>query len=241
MYNRVVMKILQDKNQIYKARQELKGKAASYIDSSLTLFLKRYGIIRRIAIGDKTKSWDVLSTLNFLEQNLGGNEPILDIGCYGSEILPSLYKRGFTKLYGIDLNPQVKKMPYKKSINYTHGNFLQTMFDDSSFRAITSISVIEHGFNSQRLLKEISRLLGNGGFFIASFDYWPVKINTSGIKLFGMSWEIFSKDEIISFINEAAIYSLFPVGDLTFDAREKIIEFHGQLFTFAWIALEKRT
>ena len=234
------MKVLRDKSQIYKARQELKSKGASCISSSLILFLKKHGIIKRIAIGDKVKSWDVLLTLTFIEQNLKKNEPILDIGCYSSEILISLYREGFTKLYGIDLNPQVNRMPYKNIINYTNGNFLQTNFDNSSFHAVTSTSVIEHGFNSQSIIKEMSSLLKPGGFFIASFDYWPIKIDTSDIKVFGMDWKIFSKNEVINFINDAAFFGLFPVGDITFEAHEKAIEFHGKKFTFAWIVFEKR-
>ena len=117
---------------------------------------------------------------------------------------------------------------------------MHTKFADSSFRAITSISVIEHGFDGPSLLKEISRLLKPNGYFIASFDYWPEKIDTTRIKFFGMDWMVFSKQDVEGFVNEAAKYALFPIGKMEFSAREKVINWGGQQYTFAWLALEKR-
>jgi SAM-dependent methyltransferase len=57
---------------------------------------------------------------------------------------------------------------------------MHTPFEDRSFSCITSISVIEHGFDGSRLVREVSRLLVRGGYFIASFDCWPEKIDSSG-------------------------------------------------------------
>ena len=105
--------------------------------------------------------------------------------------------------------------------------------------AITSVSVIEHGFDEQSLLKEMSRLLVPGGYFIASFDYWPEKIDTSEIKYFGMDWKIFSKEEVTNFITEAANYGLFPVGEMMPDSKKKPIECGGKRYTFAWLVLTK--
>lgn len=233
------MKVLQDKLQISKARQELINKGVSLVDSPLRSLMRKLGLVRGMAIGDMVKSWDVLSTVNFLEGHVQKNEPILDIGCYASEVIVALHKLGYSNLTGADLNHTLQKMPYQDYIRYEITDFMHTKFEDASFKAITSISVIEHGFDGQSLLKEMSRLLKPSGYFIASFDYWPEKIDTAGIKYFGMDWKIFSKDEISNFITEAAGYGLFPVGEMMYGGKDKPIDCGGKQYTFAWLALTK--
>jgi SAM-dependent methyltransferase len=233
------MQVLQEKMQISKARQELIGKNLSFICSPLTAFLRRFGIIDGVTVGDKVKSWDVLTTLNFIEKQLEKNAPILDIGCYASEVITALHKLGYSNLTGVDLNPGLQKMPYSDVIRYEIGNFMYTKFEDASFQAITSISVIEHGFEEQPLLREMSRLLKPGGYFIASFDYWPDKIDTTGVKIFGMDWKIFSEQEILTFVSHAANYGLFPVGEMISSSRKKVINCAERQYTFAWLSLKK--
>lgn len=238
----MAMVVLQDKVQINTARQELDKKGASHVDrpdSRLKARLRRLGLVRGVVMGDLIKSWDVLTTVKFIESNVKKSEPILDIGCYASEILASLHKVGYSNLAGADLNPDLCKMPYQHSVRYEVANFMHTKFADASFKAITSISVIEHGFDGKSLLMEMSRLLQPGGYFIASFDYWPEKIDTSGIKIFGMDWRIFSKDEIADFVAEAAVYGLYPAGEIKDVVDQRAIDCGGKQYTFAWLALKK--
>lgn len=235
----MTMEVLQDKLQISKARQELANKGASLVDSPLRSLMRKLGLVRGVAMGDLVKSWDVLSTINFLEGHVQKNEPILDIGCYASEVIVALHKLGYSNLTGADLNPNLQKMPYQDSIRYEISDFMHTKFEDASFRAITSISVIEHGFDGPSLLKEMSRLLKPSGYFIASFDYWPEKIDTTGTKFFGMDWKIFSKDEIANFVTEAADYGLFPVGEMVYGGKDKPIDCGGKQYTFGWMAFTK--
>ncbi len=232
--------VLREKSQITDAREEMITKGASFLDSYLRSLMRRIGLVRGVAMGDMVKSWDVLSTISFLEDHVKKSEPILDIGCYASEVIVALHKLGYSNLTGADLNPDLHKMPYRDSIRYEISDFLHTKFVDASFKAITAISVIEHGFNGPLLLKEVSRLLKPGGCFIASFDYWPEKIDTAGIKIFEMDWKIFSKDEICNFVAEAAAYELFPDGKMTYDGKDKVINYLGKQYTFAWLVLEKR-
>lgn len=234
------MQVLQEKQQISKARQELLNRGASLADSPFRALMRKCGLIRGLAVGDMVKSWDVLTTINFLETHVKKDDPILDIGCYSSEVIVALHKLGYSRLTGADLNPNLKKMPYQDFINYEISNFMNTTFEDSSFQAITSISVIEHGFDAPSLLREMSRLLRPGGYFIASIDYWKEKVDTSGTKFFGMDWKIFSKKEIAAFITEAAAYGLFPVGEMMYDGKDKVIDCGRKQYTFAWLALEKR-
>jgi ubiquinone/menaquinone biosynthesis C-methylase UbiE len=235
----MIMEVLQNKLQINKARQVLVNKGASLVESPLRSLMRKLGLVRGVAMGDMVKSWDVLATLNFLENNGKKKEPILDIGCYASEVIVALHKLGYSNLTGADLNPNLQKMPYQNDIHYEITDFMHTKFEDASFRAITSISVIEHGFDEQSLLKEMSRLLRPGGYFIASFDYWPEKIDTTGIKFFGMDWKIFSRNEVIDFVKKAASYGLFPNGEMNYVGQDKPIDCADKQYTFGWIVLKK--
>jgi len=237
----MVMEVLQNEKQISEARCDLVKKAASFIDTPLQSLLRRLKLLGGIKVGDQVKSWDVLSTVEFIEKNIKKEATVLDIGCYASEVLISLHKLGFTNLSGVDLNSSLDKMPYSDSINYVVDNFMSTKFEDSSFDAITSISVIEHGFKSQELLSEMSRLLKPGGFFISSFDYWPEKIDTSEIKFFGMDWLIFSENDVRDFVSQATNYDLMPVGDMNFKGKDRPISCSERDYTFAWMVLKKVT
>jgi len=235
----MTMKVLKKKIQIEEARKKLKSLGVSSMDSSLITFFRRFRLVKSIPVGDQLKSWDVLETLNFIKENISKEQAILDIGCYASEVPVALHKMGYTNISGADLNPDLQKMPYSNTINYVETNFMHTKFEDSSFNAITSISVIEHGFDAQALLKEMSRLLKPGGYFIASFDYWPEKIDTTGIDFFGMDWLIFSKQDVIDFLEQAENFGLTPVGDLQFDGDETPIECGGKEYSFGWLVLRK--
>jgi SAM-dependent methyltransferase len=236
----MTLTVLASKLEITKSRNELVDMGASALDSRIVSLGRRLRLISGVQIGDVVKSWDVLLTVQFLNGNVNKADPILDIGCFASEITSILHKVGYTNLSGADLNPGLVKMPYQGQIRYEVTDFKHTQFSDASFKAITSISVIEHGFDPHPLLREMSRLLVPNGYFIASFDYWPEKINTADTKFFDMDWRIFSKEEVAEFIEMAATYGLFPVGDLLFDGKERPIECGGRKYTFGWLALRKK-
>ncbi|MBU3547849.1 bifunctional 2-polyprenyl-6-hydroxyphenol methylase/3-demethylubiquinol 3-O-methyltransferase UbiG [Polynucleobacter sp. P1-05-14] len=236
----MTMQVLQNEKQILTARHELEKKGASCLESRLLPFLRKYKLVGGVTLGDFLKSWDVLKTLEFIESNIQKGEPIIDFGSYASEILVALHKMGYSNLTGADLNPNLKKMPHQGAIKYEITNFLKTKFADNSFKAITSISVIEHGFNAAALLSEVSRLLQPGGYFIASFDYWPQKIDTTGITFFDMEWNIFSENEIIDFVEQAKSYGLTAEGEMSYSGQDAPIECGGKSYTFGWLVLKKK-
>ncbi len=230
--------VLKHRDAIEIARDELQSRGSNVLDPNIQREFAAHGYVPRV--GDKLKSWDVLKTLNFLEQHIERSSPVLDIGTFCSEIPCSLHRMKFENLAGIDLNPEVKRMPYCERINYTVGDFFHTPFPDASFSAITAISVIEHGFKSELLLEELSRLLSPGGFFIASVDYWKEKISTDGLTWFDMDWRIFSKEEMLAFFDQAARYGLYPIGSMDFETGEKAISWNDREYTFAWFVLQKK-
>ena len=231
--------VLRTRAQIIEARANLVSRDLAWRTNYLAKWLRRMRLLSRQEIGDALKSWDVLQTAEFAVKQIKRNEPVLDIGAFASEIPIILHRLGFTDLSGVDLNPAVRKMPYADKIRYSVSDFLKTPFANDSFSLITAISVIEHGFRPRELLEEMSRLLKPGGFFVASFDYWPEKISTEGIRMFGMDWRIFSKSEVEELIRTARSYGLTPHGAIDLDADQKPISFFERSYTFAWIALQK--
>jgi ubiquinone/menaquinone biosynthesis C-methylase UbiE len=154
-------------------------------------------------------------------------------------VLVALHAAGFRNLVGIDLNPKLQQMPHAGEICYEIGDFTATNLGDEAFQAVTSISVIEHGYDAPRLLKEMSRLLRVGGYFIASFDYWPEKIYTGKTRFFDMDWLIFSRDDVRALVEEAARHGLHPAGDMQMNGRDKAIAHGGYNYTFGWLVLQK--
>jgi SAM-dependent methyltransferase len=233
--------VLKSKAEIEIARGELRRRELSFTSPWWKHLATRLGISKEIEVGDKLKSWDVLKTVNFIERNVSPTARILDIGAFASELPCILHSLNYSELVGIDLNPDIKKMPYAGAVHYEVSNFTQTAFASGSFQAITAISVIEHGFNSKLLLPEVSRLLDSQGYFIASVDYWPEKIETDGVRFFGMDWKIFSAAEIHALLDEAIEYNLFPYGEMNLAGQDKAtIRCEDRDYTFAWLVLQKR-
>lgn len=235
----MTLAILSSKAQIDTARRTLGRRGLSCVTPEWKALLQHYHLLPGFRIGDRVKSWDVLKTVEFIESHAGKDAPILDIGAYASELPLILHRLGYRRVAAVDLNPDIVKMPFAGAIDYRVGDFLCAPFPDRYFAAVTAISVIEHGFNGEALAAEVARLLKPGGYFIASFDYWPEKISTDGIKLFNMTWTIFSRDEIEGFLSVASGYALEPVGELAFDAQEQTVACFGRDYTFAWLVLKK--
>lgn len=223
------------------ARLLLAKRGLNVLPTRFGNLLRKLRLTKKVAVGDVIKGWDVLKTVDFISYNLKNDAAILDMGAFSSEMLPLLVRFGYTDLTGIDLNPRLTDMPLSGVIRYNVGNFLESIYNNGSFNAITAISVIEHGYDGEKLFREVSRLLAPGGFFIASFDYWPEKTATGDECPFGLSWTIFSQDEVRVMLDLAATYGLEPVGPLDYYAHDKTIVWGGRQYTFAWLALKKST
>lgn len=247
MNHDLTFSVLQDRGQIDAAERRLLDEglvpaqqptAARLVDRVLT----KAGRGERAANlrPDPIKSWDVLRSIEAVKAVAGPDDPVLDMGSVGCAMLPALHRLGFRDLHGIDLNPQVLDMAHADAIDYRIGDLMHTPFADATFAAITSISVIEHGVADEALLDEVARLLRPGGVFAFSTDYWPEKIDTSGIELFDLPWRIFSAEEIEAFAATARARGLQPAGALDGPLRtvsEKPIHFADRDYTFLWGAL----
>jgi SAM-dependent methyltransferase len=232
--------VLQSAHENHEARRELERRGLSMVRSDWLGRLGRQLGVDALSIGDLRKSWDVLLTAEFLASRLAKDAPIVDFGAFHSEITGVLHRMGFTNLHGVDLNPRLRHGPYADRIQYAVRDFLDTGYPDQSFAAITSISAIEHGHAVDQLLAEVSRLLKPGGFLVGSTDYWPDKIDTRGVEIFGMDWTIFSAGEMADLFRAARERGLVPVGPLNDQAAAPSIDYAGRHYTFAWFALQKQ-
>ena len=235
------LEVLQAAYQYEQARQKMQQRGIDCADrlSPIEAAQEYLGKLKRVKIGDCRKSWDVLKTVQFIEKEVSHHSPVLDIGAFGSEILLILQRLNYQNLTGVDLDSRLNKMPQPDKIRYVKSDFMHTPFEKVSFKAITAISVIEHGFDSQPLLTEVARLLVPGGYFIASFDFWPEKIDTDAVRVFDLDWRIFSKDEVCQFLKEAEEFKLNPVGELNFEVSKPTVRWQRRNYTFAWLVLQK--
>lgn len=238
---RAILKVLKSAADNRQARAELERRGLSMVRRDWLGRLGRRLRVDAMSIGDERKSWDVLTTAEFLETHLAKDAPVVDFGAFHSEITGVLCRMGFINLHGVDLNPGLMRGPYADRIRYSVADFLATGYRAESFSAITSISAIEHGHSVDRLLIEVSRLLRPGGFFVGSTDYWPDRIDTSGIRIFDMDWTIFSAGDMKDFFAKARRHGLMPAGELDDRAGEPVIRFAGKRYSFAWFALRKAT
>lgn len=234
-----MLEVLQSPQQFREARELLRRSSRSALESAPMRLLRKLGLAPGLPVGEYRKSWDVLRTLDLIDSKLPKGARILDLGAYCSEVPVSLTLMGYTDVHGIDLNPAVGRMPQAASVHYAVGNFMHTPYADASFDAITAISVIEHGYQAEALFAEVGRLLRPGGLFVASFDYWPQKIDTAGATFFDLSWLIFSEDDYDAMLAVAAHNGLRPLGEIRKGASERAVHCAGFDYTFAWTALQK--
>lgn len=234
-----MLEVLQSTQQFHDAREALKRGKRSVLGPAALRWLRTRHLAPGLPVGEFNKSWDVERTLQLIERRLPKSASVLDLGAYCSEVPVALALMGYTQVTGIDLNPKVYGMPFAGKVRYTVGDFTRTPFADASFDAITAISVIEHGYQPERLFAEISRLLRHGGMFIASFDYWPEKIDTGNVTFFDLSWLIFSEGDFHAMLEIAGRYGLKPLGELKPNAAERTVHCGGFDYTFAWAALQK--
>jgi SAM-dependent methyltransferase len=188
---------------------------------------------------DWSKAWDLGETLRLIETTVAPSARIVDLGAFNSALIPALIRLGYSDVVGIDLDPRLPFCPYADKATYLVEDFHHTSLMDASCAAVTAISTIEHGWDGERLLPEVARVLKPGGLFIASTDYWPDKIDTSGVTEFGLSWTIFSEQELRGLVATAATAGLAPAGGLDFSVSERPIHWSGRSYTFAHIVLRR--
>jgi ubiquinone/menaquinone biosynthesis C-methylase UbiE len=101
--------------------------------------------------------------LGALAGHINKDSRILDIGCRTGIFLLFLKKNGFENVKGIEIHDKSVEIAKKRGLDAYNGDAHKLPFKDNSFDAISCTQVIEHAYNPQTVLKEMSRVLTSDG------------------------------------------------------------------------------
>jgi SAM-dependent methyltransferase len=201
---------------------------------------------------DPLKNWDLSQIVEMIEL-LPRSVRILDAGCSESQcsVLRCLRRKGFQHLDGMDLHistddriqqayGMLKERRPKPPFRLWRGDITATKFDDAAFNAIVCLSVIEHGLEIRSFLKEMNRILKPGGVLYISTDYWPEKIESGGVKPWGLDWTVFCHEEIAEIVRAARDVGLTAQDPEIPKAGVPLVKWSGRAYTFLSMVLTKR-
>ena len=120
--------------------------------------------------------------LSFIE--IKQNQDFLEIGCGSGPVSKHISKKYEVKVVGTDVDKDQIKLAKENSKNLRNITFLvadatNLPFKDKSFDIVISINVLHHIYNWMDALKEINRVLKNGGYLILAellYTKWTQKI-----------------------------------------------------------------
>jgi len=130
---------------------------------------------------------------------------VLDVGCYGSKLPIELASLGY-EVWGIDVLPFPLKHP---NLTFIQGDICRAPFADNFFDVVIAVSTIEHiglerygdpahGNGDKQAVKEIVRILKNGGRFIITVPFGEKSVfSYKGIALHRV-YDLPSLEELLS-------------------------------------------
>lgn len=101
---------------------------------------------------------------------------ILDIGCFGGLLLSSLYKSGYTNLFGSDILDSKKTIHV--SVKFSIDDITKrTHFRSNSFDLVIISHTLEHLYDVESAMDEIKRITKKNGYVFITI---PLDANISG-------------------------------------------------------------
>jgi len=114
---------------------------------------------------DRKLAQDYVRAFNLVDRHLKGGK-LLDFGCARGTFLAELDRRGFAprwSLQGVDINPDEIRMGREAGLDLCCADLETAAFEEESFDAVSSLSVLEHLQDPLGNLRELRRILRPGG------------------------------------------------------------------------------
>ena len=203
-----------------------------------TKYLKENKLVES---GLSCKNWEIASIIPHLTDS-----ELCDLGSDGSVVIPNALALGLkgTKV-GIDLAYK-EDIVTPDGVHYIKGDLMQTPFENESFDIVTSLSVVEHSVDVNKFAQECHRILKPEGKLFVSFDYWPEKINTKGILLYNLEWNIMDRYEAFLMVSAFLSKGFALTSQIDWTVQDKVIDetfcspAKGIGYTFGMINLIKK-
>ena len=119
--------------------------------------------------------------LNLFIQNSDGAVRILDAGCGNGSCTARLAEAGF-EVWGVDISERAieyAKERYPQAVFCCASLEEQLPFEDGTFDAVYAGDVIEHIYDTRRMIAELCRVLRPGGMLFISTPYHGLLKNLS--------------------------------------------------------------
>jgi len=194
---------------------------------------------------ERWKNWDNYAALHHTFLLTSADDLIVDAGAcrdpkYPSAYLPTLAKRGYRDLMGVNLD---EKTPYsfESGVVYRQGNIEHMGFlSTKSVAFLACLSTIEHGVNLEKFFHEAGRVLQRNGHLFVSFDYWKDPVDTRGMHAFGVPIKIFDEADVRQMVELAYANDMDLTSPFVPDCRDRVVKWMGLEYTFANLLLRKK-
>jgi len=145
-----------------------------FVFADVELFQKDYNkyyskYCQNTTVGDQTDIDSYLINVIGLICNSDKSKRIIDIGCGSGSLLVDLKSKGFTELYGIDALPTVPNLLKQSDIKYKTISITEknvNLAESALFDIVCLISVLEHVYDLDTALSNISKMLKENAYVI---------------------------------------------------------------------------
>jgi SAM-dependent methyltransferase len=240
-----VIRVLASAAQVAEARANLR---AAGLDTSRGWRRAMYALRWRLRFRRApepvavNKSWDVWTMYRtVLEHAPDRAARVFEMGSYNSEIPLALWRAGYRDIRASDFNPLGRAIRwYGNRIDFRCENFYAPDLAPASVDVMTALSVIEHGYDREKLVAAAARLLKPGGLFLFTTDYREEGATVPDtLRPFNLSYRVFSRADIESLVRAAGAAGLELLGAPEWGESEYPVEWQGFRFTFLFVALRK--